>query len=270
LKETSVGVSIANPLSNWAVIQLGVDYIHPRILGVSDNDRPSVTELYDEESAPGILERADFLRVGTEVRFKFEPAFLKFSELTTGYAFYHDLDSRRYSFRQFRATSRTEYDVLIQTEHTGSNRSAVSTFLCTPKPAKECSLGTLAVFAGVTLAQTSANSQVPFYSQPTLGGADIQGRDTLRGFRDYRFRAPNMMLLKAEYRHGVWGPVGFLSFIDLGLVAPKASDLAIEHMRHGIGVGAYFSAGNIIVLRMYVGFGTGEGIRPNAKLAGSL
>jgi hypothetical protein len=113
-------------------------------------------------------------------------------------------------------------------------------------------------------------AQVPFYFQETLGGADINGNDTLRGFVDYRFRGASRILFQAEYRHGIWGPLGFLSFYDLGRVAQRPSDISFDHTRHDIGVGLTISATNRVVTRMYVGFGTGEGIRPNYKFGGAL
>jgi len=108
---------------------------------------------------------------------------------------------------------------------------------------------------------------VPFYLDETLGGADIYGNDTLRGFVDYRFRGPSRMLFQAEFRHRVWGPFGLYTFADSGKVAQTSSDLAFEHMRHDYGIGMYISATNRIVLRAYLGFGSGEGIRPNFKPA---
>ena len=78
------------------------------------------------------------------------------------------------------------------------------------------------------------------------------------------------MMYQAEYRHGIWGPLGFLSFYDVGRVAQRPSDIAFEHMRHDIGLGITISATNRVVMRMYVGFGTGEGIRPNYKFGGAL
>jgi len=268
-RQTSAGFNVTNPFSTWAAIGFSFDYLQPRVLPVLDGDRPPITDMYTEETAPGITHQPHFIRFGPDVRFRFEPTYLRFTELKAGYVFYHELDGGTYSFRRLTASSRTEYEILIQTENTASNRSALSNFLCTPRPAKECSLGILAVSANVSLSQTGSGSQIPFYFQPTLGGADMQGQDTLRGFRDFRFRAPNLMLLQAEYRRGVWGPIGFLSFVDIGRVALRPSELVVEHLRHDIGVGLYFSAGNTILLRAYVGFGTREGIRPNAKLAGS-
>jgi hypothetical protein len=37
-------------------------------------------------------------------------------------------------------------------------------------------------------------------------------------------------------------------------------------LKHDIGLGFYVQAANRIVLRAYIGFGSGEGNRPNYKL----
>jgi phospholipase C len=46
-----------------------------------------------------------------------------------------------------------------------------------------------------------AQNVIPFYMQPTLGGSDIDSVVGLRGFDNYRFRAPDAMFLQAEYDH---------------------------------------------------------------------
>jgi hypothetical protein len=42
---------------------------------------------------------------------------------------------------------------------------------------------------------TSGTSVVPFYFQQTLGGSDINSAMALSSYQDYRFRAPNLLLL---------------------------------------------------------------------------
>ena len=53
------------------------------------------------------------------------------------------------------------------------------------------------LFARAKVATSDADTghTVPFYLMPTLGG-----NDSLRGFRDYRFRGPHALLLQGEYR----------------------------------------------------------------------
>jgi len=51
----------------------------------------------------------------------------------------------------------------------------------------------------------SAGSVVPFYFQPTLGGSDVNGNTWLPSYNDYRFRAPNTLLLREAFEHSILG-----------------------------------------------------------------
>ena len=57
---------------------------------------------------------------------------------------------------------------------------------------------------------------MPFYLMPTLGG-----NDTLRGFREYRFRGPHAILAQAEYRWEIWSGLDGALFYDAGKVADR-------------------------------------------------
>ena len=63
---------------------------------------------------------------------------------------------------------------------------------------------------------TGDSSGVPFFMMPWLGG-----NDSLRGFRNYRFRAPHALLLQAEYRWEIWSGLDGALFYDTGQVAMK-------------------------------------------------
>ena len=61
-----------------------------------------------------------------------------------------------------------------------------------------------------------SDNSVPFYLQPTLGGASH-----LRGFRESRFRDQNSVLVGAEYRWEAWWALDAALFVDAGMVAPS-------------------------------------------------
>jgi len=67
-----------------------------------------------------------------------------------------------------------------------------------------------------TLVTTSAdaNNVIPFYMLPTLGGQDIDSRISLRGYENYRFRAPDAMFVQAEYSLPIYDPLALLLFSD--------------------------------------------------------
>jgi hypothetical protein len=62
-----------------------------------------------------------------------------------------------------------------------------------------CLAGTVTLTGRVTASYTGTVSSVPFYLQPTLGGADFDGIDTLRGLVDYRLRAPDRLLVQVDF-----------------------------------------------------------------------
>jgi hypothetical protein len=100
---------------------------------------------------------------------------------------------------------------------------------------------------------------VPFYLMETLGGSNLNGDPTLRGFADYRFRANDQVLIQTEYDRRIRGPIGVLGFYDVGQVANKVSDLSFSDMRQSFGFGLGVWAGGRIWFKAYVGLGSGEG-----------
>jgi hypothetical protein len=122
-------------------------------------------------------------------------------------------------------------------------------------------------------AMTDAGQEVPFSLQPTLGGRsairsvhdDRLGSDgtdaTLRGYRNLRFRDRNLLLLQAEYRVPLWGPIDATVFADAGKVASTQSDLDLTDLRRDVGFSLSIMKGWSTWARVDVGFGSGEGTR---------
>ena len=80
---------------------------------------------------------------------------------------------------------------------------------------------------------------------PTLGGQDIDSRVSLRGFENYRFRAPDTMFVQAEYSLPVYDPFALLLFYDAGNVGNTLGDLSFANLRQDGGFGV-----NLRILRM--------------------
>jgi len=74
---------------------------------------------------------------------------------------------------------------------------------CPPLPTSINLNGSIGVRLLVSESITSATSAVPFYFQPTLGGQDIDSNLSLGSYRDYRFRAPNILLLQERFEHSI-------------------------------------------------------------------
>jgi hypothetical protein len=82
-------------------------------------------------------------------------------------------------------------------------------------------------FAG---SRADEGQEVPFYLQPTLGGAS-----SLRSYTSYRFHDNNLVLVNAEARVRIFEHVDWAVFADAGNVAPKAGDLDFARRSYGIG-----------------------------------
>jgi len=120
---------------------------------------------------------------------------------------------------------------------------------------------------------TDDGQEVPYFLQRTLGGKselrsvheDRLGSDgtdaTLRGYRDLRFRDRNLLLLQAEYRVPLWGPIDATVFADAGKVTPTRGDLDLNDLRRDFGFSLSVMKGWVTPARIDVGFGSGEGTR---------
>lgn len=101
---------------------------------------------------------------------------------------------------------------------------------------------------------TDPGDRVPFYLQQYLGGSE-----TLRGFRDYRFRGPHLLLLQAEYRFEVFTALDFALFYDAGKVALQRADLDLRGLESNAGLGFRFGTIQGVFLRLDAAFGSADG-----------
>jgi len=266
LRRMEVGLGLEDPLTFWSSIGVTADYVQPRT-GSSPNTAPGIATLYSGITAPGLGLRHNFTRIEPHVQFRLPVRGSDYTSFKVGYAFYDDLDGAEYSFHRLSAIATGNYVLKLPSHQSPRERSGFASFICPSLRSREhCSPGDLTLTGVADISYTGKGAQVPFFFDETLGGTDFYGNDTLRGFADYRFRGPSRVLFQAEYRHGIWGPVGFLAFYDTGKVGVLPSDMELTHLRHDEGVGLFFRAANTVVLRAYIGFGSGEGVRPNYKL----
>jgi hypothetical protein len=235
----------------WLGIGGRVEGLWPDIDPGRNEDLPSIEALFTEGDAPGLAQQPTFIRsqLFVDVNYpsnEFERA-RNGGDYQFGYNVYSDLGSpSQYAFR------RTHFE-------------AQQRFGIGPRP------GRLTLHVLVSTSQTDEGHAVPFYLMPTLGGShnllafgeQIIGGDqtiaTLRGFEDFRFRDRNLLLMQAEYRFKVWGPIQATVFVDSGQVAPDLSDWALERMKRDAGFSLSLMRSDSTVLRFDFAFWSGEG-----------
>lgn len=287
MSETIVGGNVTKPVFELpAIRKLNLSLLGElngrfvNIRGSHGQSLPSIDSLYTNATAPGLTNQPGFLQFGEGVRIN--PVIGDYLELSyTG------------KFQQFVAPSNSSNSFLRWTadlDHTfylygytesapakaeakGPDDCAQSGADC-PQISRSRNLnGSVGVRLLLSESITAATSAVPFYFQPTLGGSDINGELALGSYQDYRFRAPNLLLLQESFEHSIWGPFGVKLMADQGRVALARSDLGFSHLRHSYAGGLTLRAGAFPMVSLMFAWGGPEGhhniFNMNTSLLGS-
>lgn len=94
------------------------------------------------------------------------------------------------------------------------------------------------------------DSRVPFFLMPTVGGAD-----SLRGYREFRFRDAAAITLNGEYRWEAFSGLDLALFVDAGDVGPTWRSLVGAHLKSSWGMGFRFNTNRRVFLRVDVAGG---------------
>jgi hypothetical protein len=122
----------------------------------------------------------------------------------------------------------------------------------------------LALHAWDVFTDTSNGAVVPFYLLPSLGG-----KNTLRGYNDYRFHDNDLQNLTAESRLALLTHMDLAAFADAGKVAHEVSDLDYRHLKTSYGAGVRFHNATSTLLRIDAGHSV-EGWRVFIKVTDSF
>lgn len=106
-----------------------------------------------------------------------------------------------------------------------------------------------------SLSDTQPGQSIPFYMMQEVGGAD-----SLRGYREFRFRDRNLLVMNLEYLWEAFSGLDMAIFGDAGKVASRRSDINLKNLESDIGVGFRFNSIKSVFLRIDIGFSQ-EGTR---------
>ena len=237
---------------------------------------PSIEQLYTEATAPGLAHQPGFLQFSEGVRL--QPSFgrhVRLNYFAVSQQFTAVGDSH-FSFRRFTADLSHEFPIYKTT------RSFLPKIQNGPD---NCSNGIddpgcpaithnrEGSFSARLLISESiapAGNIVPFYFDPTLGGSDINGNPSLSSYQDYRFRAPNLLLLQGSFEHSIYGPLGFSLGIEGGKVSLTRSDIDFTDLNHSFTAGLTLRAGGFPQVFVLFAWGGNEGTHTIASLNTSL
>jgi len=252
LQERVVGALGSVSATPWLTIGARVEGSWPEVGPGRSTKLPSIEARFAESDAPGLTSQPRQIRYQASVDIRIPAAIgerlYQGAKYRIAYAVFSDQELDRFSFRRLDFEAQQRFALF------GPHRR-------------------LTLHGLVSITDTDAGHQVPFYLQPTLGGKwnlqsvheDLIGSDgtqaTLRGFRNFRFRDRNLLLLQAEYRIPLRGPVDATLFADAGKVTSRRTDLNLADLQHDFGFSLSLMSGPATAARVDVGLGGEEGIQ---------
>jgi hypothetical protein len=237
LNETNVlGYATVRTPAPWLSLTGRFGWIHRPDLSTMTGrsvNYPNTLDIFSNAGAPGLTEQPSFLHGDVSVvadarNHPGHPTRGGLYRVTA--ASYADRDLGKYSFRRY------EMDAAQFVPLAGDR-------------------WVLALRAWEVFSDTSVGNTVPFYLMPSLGG-----KNTLRGYFDYRFHDRNMQVFNAESRWGLFTHVDAAIFVDAGKVASTVGDLDLKHLRTSYGAGLRVHNRTATVGRFDIGHST-EGWR---------
>ena len=284
MRETIAGISGVRTIYHPAHISLygEINGRWTSIRGRYGQSSPSIEQVYNETTAPGLSNQPGFLQPGIGLRIL--PSFrndLFHLNYDVAYRPYFAVSDSRFSFQRFTANLSHQISLYRNVIRTELPRETNGPDDCSTDPAAEhpsCPKattrnleGSLGVTLFTTLSTTQGSGVVPFYFQPTLGGADINGNPSLSSYQDYRFRAPNLLLIRENFEHSIWKlPVGFVLLADQGKLALTPTGLGPAGWRHSFATGLTLRAGGFPQVYLMFAWGGKEGTHFLANINSSL
>ena len=273
MSQTIVGGSVVKPIHElpalrWLNLSVRgeVNGRFVDIRGEHEQPAPSIEIAYQNAPPPGLSSQPGFVQFGEGLRVR--PAI--------GDRFQFDYLAK---FEQFVAPGSSENSfrrwmidlkhTLYLYGHTGSAQRAAEALgpdscaaaggPCPPVSYSRNRNGSIGVRLLLSESIAGAGSAVPFYFQQTLGGSDIDGAMSLGSYRDYRFRAPNVLMLQETFEHSIWGPFGIKLMADQGRVALTRDDVGFSHLKHSFAGGLTLRAGSFPYVNLMFAWGGPEG-----------
>lgn len=230
---------------------------------------PSIGVLYNEATAPGLTNQPGTFQMGeglrmTPVRFN-DRLRLNYSVMYQQYvAPGSNFSFQRLTFdlgHQFALYGTTR--ILTARPGNGPNQCAIDPSdkgsPC-PAPFTRNLEGSFGLRVLSSLSFTPGGNIVPFYFQPTIGGSDINGNSFLPSYQDYRFRAPNLLLIRENFEHSIakW-PLGIALMADQGKIALARGDLESNPWLYSFSAGLTLRAGGFPMVYLLYSRGNAEG-----------
>jgi len=282
MTEHIVGASAVKPL--YEKLNAGIyGEVNGRVVDIRpslNQPSPSIEQIYTPVTAPGVNEQPFFLELGAGVRMR--PAALNnrvHFDYDVAYRPFFAVSDSNFSFQRLTADLNQEISLYrsnmrVARDTNDPNNCRIdptSRNSSCPKMNSTSLEGTLRLKVFMSLSMTPGGNTTPFYFQPTLGGADINGNNSLSSYQDYRFRAPDILLVRESFEHSIGRlPVGLAFLADQGKLGTTIEDLGGSHWIHSYASGLTLRAGGFPQVYILFAFGGNEGTHTLVNMNTSL
>lgn len=280
MTESIIGGNVVKPFSGRLHTSLFGE-MNGRFVSIRENNgqnSPSISQVYDEASAPGLISQPGTFQLGEGIRIRptFAADLFRLNYSAT-YQQYFATDN--FTFQRVNIDLGHEFilhtKTFINEPRLNNGPDACATgadaHAPCPKPYARNFEGSIGFRFFTTLSMTPGGNSVPFYYQPTLGGSDINGNASLASYQDYRFRAPDVMFLRENFEHSIWDlPIGFVIAADQGKVALTRGGLGSSPWIHSFSTGLTLRAGGFPQVSLLFSWGGKEGTHTSANVNTSL
>ena len=264
MREIVVGGTAVYPLKNSGLSLFGeVNGRWFSLRGRHGDTSPSIEQLYTNVTAPGLSQPTGFFQPSGGIRFDRDLSgyfILNYAVTAQEFA---AVSASQYSFQRLNFSFLHTIPLYKVEKSQPSAKGA-------PKTVTKNRDGSIELEARLVTSFTPTGNIVPFYLQPTLGGADINGEKYLPSYPDYRFRAPNLMHFRGSIEHSIWGPLGIMFQADTGRVAASRGDLGFQHLSHSFAAGLTLRAGGFPMVQLLFAWGGHEGTHTITAINPSL
>jgi hypothetical protein len=218
----------------WAGIGGELGLLVPTIEPGTDSRMPSIEEVFTDAEAPGLADQPTFLykTVFAEIDYLDQPGNPRSGGLFRAtYHAFNDRENSAFDFGRFDAVAAHFFPIFDKKR-------------------------VFAARAIVSFLNNDPESRVPFYVFPYIGGSN-----SVRSFREFRFRDENAFYMNFEYRWEAFAGLDMGLFIDKGKVAPNWEDINFQDLKTAYGIGFRFNTYKSVFLRIDIATGGGEGTR---------
>ena len=230
----SAGVSgrVALKPTSWLRLGTEIGRVSPTISSGTDPRFPSTETLFTDADAPGLDEQPPFLykNVFVEVDYRDQPGNPRSGGLWRAtYGAWNESEFNLYDFGRFDAEAAHFFPIFDKKR-------------------------VFALRVGVSYVNNDLGNRVPFYFLPYIGGSN-----TVRGFKEFRFRDENVIFMNAEYRWEAFAGLDMAIFFDMGEAREDWQTIDFNDAKTSYGFGFRFNTFKSVFMRLDIGAGGREG-----------